>query len=652
MKKFVRVLTVFAQVLFVSIVMHAQNNLDENDPNQQVTDMNSANYSLRLKNTDVVEHRTLLSPDFIMNGKPFGYRDRIPPTTPSGLVATALGPNTVNLTFNVSTDNIGIAGYQVYRGGILAGTSLTNAYTDSGLSALTTYTYTVKARDAAGNLSPASASANATTLSTSVNPPRFTVNPYLRSVTNSLAVIEFSTDIASTAIVSYGLTTAYGQSLTLGDFFTSHTATLSGLSAGTLYHYRVSVNDYGANGPTVSVDLTFTTQNTADTVPPVFLDQPMITYLTDTQAIVSFSTNEDATATVFYGRASVSENMTSEGVYAMTHTITLTGLFPNSSYAYRVEIRDRSGNGPVASAEDDFITLTAPDTAAPVIFAGPRAAYVAETSAILEWTTNEPASGIVWYGTVSGTYAMNASSIDVVTDHSVTLTNLIANTTYYYVVQSTDPAGNASALSAQASFRTARRLDTTPPRLLRMSEVFSEVSATVHWETNEIADGKVVFGTASGSYTQQVFIPDYILVHDLDLTGLLPSTLYYYQVLSSDPSGNQVIGAERSFRTLAPGTVSALTLTTITDKLTANRIVITWITNNPGTGVLYYRKSTDTSWQTVENTRNLTAHTLRINRAGLASGTYYYRVYTKDVFNQELEKSADDFGVTLGFVIP
>ena len=93
------------------------------------------------------------------------------PTAPTNLKATAVSSSQINLTWTASTDNVGVTGYKIFRGGIQTGTSTANSYTDTGLSASTTYTYTVSAFDAAGNSSAQSAPASATTQT----PPRGTL---------------------------------------------------------------------------------------------------------------------------------------------------------------------------------------------------------------------------------------------------------------------------------------------------------------------------------------------------------------------------------------------------------------------------------------------------------------------------------------------
>ncbi len=93
----------------------------------------------------------------------FSPPDTQPPSVPTNLQATAISSSQISLTWSPSTDNVGVTGYKVYRGGVQIGTSPTTSYTDGGLNPSTQYTYTVSAYDAAGNNSSQSASASATT---------------------------------------------------------------------------------------------------------------------------------------------------------------------------------------------------------------------------------------------------------------------------------------------------------------------------------------------------------------------------------------------------------------------------------------------------------------------------------------------------------
>jgi endo-1,4-beta-D-glucanase Y/chitodextrinase len=81
------------------------------------------------------------------------YSDTTPPTAPTNLTFTAKTATTVSLQWNPSTDNVGVAGYEVYRDGVMIAKTPETRYIDSGLQKLTAYTYTVRAYDASGNIS-------------------------------------------------------------------------------------------------------------------------------------------------------------------------------------------------------------------------------------------------------------------------------------------------------------------------------------------------------------------------------------------------------------------------------------------------------------------------------------------------------------------
>ena len=99
-------------------------------------------------------------------------RSRLRPATCS---ATAVGPNQVNLTWHASGDNIGVTGYRVFRDATqIATLGAVTTYSDTGAAGSTTYAYTVRALDAAGNVSDPSNSAPATTPAASAT---FTFSP-------------------------------------------------------------------------------------------------------------------------------------------------------------------------------------------------------------------------------------------------------------------------------------------------------------------------------------------------------------------------------------------------------------------------------------------------------------------------------------------
>ena len=219
---------------------------------------------------------------------PAPYEDTVPPSAPTGLTATATSASSVNLSWTASTDNVGVAGYNILRNGIKVGTSTTTSYTDNGLASNTTYTYTVTAYDAAGNASRASSSATVTT-------PASTTPPVISNVSASpaqtTATVTWTTDKPSSSQVAYGTTTAYGSATPLDSTpVTAHSQTLSGLTTGQLYHFSVTSTD-GSGNTASSADSMFTTLAHA----PQAIDAQVSTHTTSAATTITsptFSTKQ------------------------------------------------------------------------------------------------------------------------------------------------------------------------------------------------------------------------------------------------------------------------------------------------------------------------------------------------------------------------
>ncbi|MFK3671441.1 DUF4434 domain-containing protein [Leifsonia aquatica] len=113
-----------------------------------------------------------------------GLVETSPPTMPTGMAVTDGSATSVSLSWKASTDNVGVAGYNVYRDGALV-TSLRGSatiFTDTGLQPMTAYEYTVAAYDPAGNVSDRSAATTATTLSVPDDPLISKGAPYTASL--------------------------------------------------------------------------------------------------------------------------------------------------------------------------------------------------------------------------------------------------------------------------------------------------------------------------------------------------------------------------------------------------------------------------------------------------------------------------------------
>jgi hypothetical protein len=101
-----------------------------------------------------------------------GPVDTTAPSAPTGLATSGRTTSSINLTWSASSDNVGVSGYDIYRDNAKIASATTTTYSDAGLAPSTTHSYTVVARDAAGNLS-----APSTTLSVSTQPSNDSVAP-------------------------------------------------------------------------------------------------------------------------------------------------------------------------------------------------------------------------------------------------------------------------------------------------------------------------------------------------------------------------------------------------------------------------------------------------------------------------------------------
>jgi hypothetical protein len=97
--------------------------------------------------------------------------DDAAPTVPGNVSATAASSSEIDVSWSASSDNVGVAGYRIYRDGTQVGTATGTSYNDTGLSSSTPYSYAVAAFDAAGNTSARSSTVSATTSAVSSTMP-------------------------------------------------------------------------------------------------------------------------------------------------------------------------------------------------------------------------------------------------------------------------------------------------------------------------------------------------------------------------------------------------------------------------------------------------------------------------------------------------
>ncbi|WP_243392766.1 glycosyl hydrolase family 18 protein [Kinneretia aquatilis] len=184
-----------------------------------------------------------------------GNNDVTPPTVPSGLTASGQTTSSIVLTWSASTDaGSGVAGYDVYRAGNLVASPTATSHTDTGLAAGTAYSYTVRARDKAGNASAQSAALMTSTASgVCAAAPAVPTGLASPSQTSNSVNLSWSPVAAGpNCTVQYRVLQGSSQAAQVAN----PNASVTGLAADTSYSFSVvAFNQAGASAasPAISV---------------------------------------------------------------------------------------------------------------------------------------------------------------------------------------------------------------------------------------------------------------------------------------------------------------------------------------------------------------------------------------------------------------
>ena len=314
---------------------------------------------------------------------------------------------------------------------------------------------------------------------------------------------------------------------------------------------NVVASDANANAVSVSIaGGSVTVVVPSDTTPPV-ISGLSITNLTDTSAVISWSTNENSNSQVDYGTTTSYTGVVLDSSVTKSHAQTITGLTASTLYHYRVKSSDTAGNL-ATSGDYMFTTQATPDTTPPTISAV-SSASVTDKGVTISWTTNEAADTQVEYGTTAGYGSSTTLNSAKSTSHSQALSGLTASTLYHYRVKSSDAAGNL-ATSEDNTFTTAGPADTTPPTISDVSSInITATDATITWITNEDADTQVEYGKTAGYGSSTSLNSSKVKSHAQTLSGLTAGTLYHYRVKSKDAVGNLSVSGDYTLITDAGG---------------------------------------------------------------------------------------------------
>ena len=515
-----------------------------------------------------------------------------------------------------------------------------------GLNENTKYYYKVRTRDISGNIGESAVFSFITTTDTTAPVITFTSATDITSITDSSAIISWTTNEAATLRVDYGTDTSYGSNEANANYNINHSVTLSSLLPETTYYFKITSvdNSISANSATddnSEAGWTFTTLASSDSTPPVISVVSSGTPSYNT-ATITWTTDENSSSLVDFGTdTSYGSTQGNSADSTTSHSVVLTGLAPDTTYYYRVKSIDVSGNTAVddnSEAGWTFLTATASagDTAPEI--SSVSSSSITSTSAIISWTTDESSDSTVGFS-LNTNFDQEQGSITMTTSHSIGLINLAPETTYYYQVKSRDSAGNLGTdnnSGAGYSFTTLAGGDVLAPIIsdVTISDITAN-TAKISWNTNENSNSLIDYSKTSSVFTSTTGqYQDNTISHSVTLRGLDPSTAYYLQARSIDASSNEGTdshgGTSYTFTTTAGGDETPPEITSVaTGTPTYNRVTITWTTGELSNSLVDFGTSVSYGKTQGDSADSLTSHSVTLT--GLTPETlYYYRVKSID----------------------
>ena len=420
------------------------------------------------------------------------------PTTPTNLAIESKTYTTVSLIWNVSTDNVGVVGYDVYRDNLKVGTAISTEYVDTGLMPGTTYTYMIKARDALGNTSSASDFISAET-DPDYEVPTVPTNLEITAKTCSTISLSWNKSTDNSAIAGYEVYRNSSMVATTTTNLLNYTD--SELMPNTTYEYTVKAKDIAGN---ISADSNSVSETTSlDTEPPIVPGKITVISKSDTTITISWLGSKDNASVSGYEIYRDGFKITTSSGISFTDT----GLNANTTYTYSIKAYDGSGNISDASESMDVTTY---------LLATPNVVATGYSSSILlSWNAVEGATD---YEIKFDTGISNIGNVT-----SYIHSDLNPSTRYYYEIRA--KAGNETSNWSTVNCYTAPYIPTN----IKVTPSANYVS--ISWDRSygsysyDIEDN----GNIVGSTTQTNFLH----------YNLSPSTQHTYKVRAKNSSTSE-----------------------------------------------------------------------------------------------------------------
>ncbi|MGX1930521.1 fibronectin type III domain-containing protein [Flagellimonas sp. 2504JD4-2] len=255
---------------------------------------------------------------------------------------------TTDLSWSASTDNVGVTNYEVFQDGIsIANTGVTTNFNVTGLTAETSYDFTVFAEDAAGNTSLVS---NTETVVTTAAPdteaPSAITDLASANTTATTTDLSWSASTDNVGVTNYEV---FQDGISVANTGTTTAFNVTGLSPSTSYDFTVFAEDAAGNTSNVSNTETVNTPFVPDNEAPTAVTDLTSSNTTSTTTSLSWTASTDNIGVTNY---EIFQDAVSIGNSGVNTTFNVTGLTPSTSYDFTVFAEDAAGNtSPVSNTE-------------------------------------------------------------------------------------------------------------------------------------------------------------------------------------------------------------------------------------------------------------------------------------------------------------
>jgi chitodextrinase len=283
-----------------------------------------------------------------------------PPSSPGNVAVSGATGSSVSISWSGSTDNVGVAGYGLYRGSTLVGTTTDTTYLFSGLSCGAGYTVAVDAFDAAGNRSPRVSLNIATGPCPDTSAPSAPTGLTITAATTTSVSLFWNVSTDNVAVTGYNLYlngSKVGSTAATGFGF-------AGLGCGTSYTLSVEAYDAAGNRSPRS-SLAAATSPCPDVTPPTAPSYVVVSAASATTISVLWGVASDDVAVAGYDLFVNGKKIGSTSATSYT----FAGLTCGTAYTLTVDAYDAAGNRSTPTA------ATATTTACPAIAAGVKLAF-------------------------------------------------------------------------------------------------------------------------------------------------------------------------------------------------------------------------------------------------------------------------------------